>query len=66
MTELKVGDTVALKSGGPTMTVASGTFGRPPSANCQWFDGPTMKVGAFPVDALKSVAVTDEKSRRHA
>ena len=66
MTELRVGDTVVLKSGGPRMTVASGSFGRPPSVTCQWFDGPTMKVGTFPVDGLKVTAGTEENSRRHA
>jgi uncharacterized protein YodC (DUF2158 family) len=38
--EIKAGDVVQLKSGGPVMTVASvGDYMGEPSAWCEWFDG---------------------------
>ena len=53
MAEIKIGDTVVLKSGGPPMTVASGVFGLPPSVTCQWFERDSVKKGTFPVETLK-------------
>ena len=52
--ELKPGDTVQLKSGGPVMTVTSigddyGTL----SAWCAWFDGKKPCNGTFPTVTLK-------------
>ena len=52
--QIKVGDVVALKSGGPSMTVNSiadhyGTL----TAWCAWFDGKKQSTGTFPVTSLK-------------
>jgi len=42
---IKVGDVVALKSGGPSMTVAEvGEY----DMKCQWFDGLKLVEGWFP------------------
>lgn len=51
--EIKAGDVVVLKSGGPSMTVNSvgdryGTL----SAYCTWFDGKKQVEGVFPVTSL--------------
>jgi uncharacterized protein YodC (DUF2158 family) len=56
--EIKVGDQVELKSGGPTMTVDS--LGKPTigamQANCSWFDEKNKKQKAsFPLTSLKRV-----------
>jgi uncharacterized protein YodC (DUF2158 family) len=56
--EIKIGDTVQLKSGGPTMTVAKvrewkGVM----EARCEWFDGKQNKDGIFPLTSLKLVDV---------
>ena len=50
MTQLKPGDIVRLKSGGPPMTVA----GRAPSGNylCCWFAGNEVKTDTFDPDCL--------------
>jgi len=56
MAELKEGDVVELKSGGPKMTVKSPKAGM--SGNeviCQWFDGKELKNGSFRADSLKKV-----------
>ena len=38
--ELKVGDVVRLKSGGPAMTIENiDTYGKGKGATCTWFDG---------------------------
>jgi uncharacterized protein YodC (DUF2158 family) len=53
--ELTEGSRVRLRSGGPTMTVASVT-GTPPLAACVWFDkGRTMKSANITPEALELV-----------
>lgn len=49
---IEVGATVELKSGGPTMTVASIKDG---TARCMWFRDGVQKVGGFPILALKTI-----------
>jgi len=52
--QIKDGDVVALKSGGPKMTVSrledNGTM-----AVCAWFDGNKRDFGTFPVTSLVKV-----------
>jgi uncharacterized protein YodC (DUF2158 family) len=60
--ELKVGDVVVLRSGGPAMTVAS--FKRckdaPPLVECNWFaDGSELEQGAFAPGLLKRLDIDD-------
>ena len=55
--EIKVGDVVHLKSGGPDMTVSeigkSGMSGTGAlSAWCSWFDKGDEKKGVFPLTSL--------------
>lgn len=54
MAEIKAGDTVRLKSGGPLMTVSS--VGRDTHdvlrAWCDWFEGTKAHNGSFPVTSL--------------
>ena len=47
---LQVGQSVVLKSGGPTMTVVSLDGDQ---AHCTWFAGTTVKTHAFPAAGLK-------------
>jgi len=47
---LQVGQSVVLKSGGPTMTIVSLDGDQ---AQCTWFAGSTVKTHAFPVAGLK-------------
>lgn len=58
--QLKAGDVVQLKSGGPHMTVSKlrEWQGRT-EANCDWFEGTTAKYGSFPLTSLK--IVTEER-----
>jgi uncharacterized protein YodC (DUF2158 family) len=56
--EIKTGDTVQLKSGGPVMTADwvednHGVI----SAYCTWFAGTKKEGATFPVTSLKRVAV---------
>ncbi len=57
MDEIKPGDIVELKSGGPRMTVtdvgktASGVL----SAWCEWFDDSKVQKAVFALQALKRV-----------
>lgn len=56
--ELKEGDVVMLKSGGPKMTVAQvATFmgHSGPMAQCQWFENKKMETALFPPSSLKKV-----------
>lgn len=61
MEEIKPGDVVQLKSGGPTMTVVGfdlGMPGQPPdksNVRCVWFVQDTKKSDLFPVVSLKKV-----------
>jgi uncharacterized protein YodC (DUF2158 family) len=53
MDAFKVGDTVRLKSGGPTMTVENtGDFHGKPFVNCVWFEKSKCERGQFPPEAL--------------
>jgi uncharacterized protein YodC (DUF2158 family) len=59
MPELKTGDVVRLKSGGPKMTIDSiDDYGSGNSSNiramCIWFDGGERKEGNFPPEALET------------
>jgi uncharacterized protein YodC (DUF2158 family) len=52
--QLKEGDLVQLKSGGPVMTVVNpGGFSGWPV--CNWFEGSAVKSGSFPPAALRKV-----------
>ncbi len=56
MSELKIGDVVQLKSGGPQMTID--TIGETmyedyQSAWCTWFDKNTEQKGTFPLTSLQ-------------
>ena len=53
MAEFKIGDIVALKSGGPLMTVDSVPSGEIQHINCVWFDDVTVKRWTFNAEALK-------------
>ena len=55
--EIKAGDVVQLKSGGPHMTVSKlrEWQGRT-EAHCDWFEGLTAKYGSFPLTSLRIVA----------
>lgn len=61
MEEIKKGDVVQLKSGGPEMTVSDyGVImpGQPPDKSmvqCVWFDQNTKKSDLFPVASLKKI-----------
>ena len=69
-TELKVGEIVKLKSGGPEMTINSlnqaynadeGTHnGKVVSITAQWFAGKKLDKGTFPID---SVSIVDKESK---
>lgn len=55
---LQKGETVRLKSGGPTMTIELiGQFGLEdtPSAKCVWFDGKDPKEKVFALDVLEFI-----------
>lgn len=53
---IRLGDVVALKSGGPMMTVDSveDRYGTT-SAYCTWFDGKKKQTDAFPVMSVEIV-----------
>ncbi len=52
--EIKPGDVVQLKSGGPKMTVARlETFSGKVMVVCDWFDGQKTDRNTFPVESLK-------------
>ena len=48
--ELKVGDTVRLKSGGPLMTIESIEDKK---AFCNWFSNDELKNGTFNIETLE-------------
>ncbi|GAG89776.1 unnamed protein product [marine sediment metagenome] len=55
--ELKIGDTVELKAGGPPMTIADyAADGK--RFRCQWFVGEKLEEGFFTPDSLKLVNET--------
>ena len=53
MSEIKNGDTVKLKSGGPVMTVIETDREDSNSVLCIWFTGTERKHHAFPKHTLK-------------
>jgi uncharacterized protein YodC (DUF2158 family) len=63
--QIKVGDVVQLKSGGPKMTVDKlhEWQGRT-EANCDWFEGTKQQSGSFPLTSLN--IVTERGSRASA
>jgi uncharacterized protein YodC (DUF2158 family) len=61
MDELKVGDVVRLKSGGPDMTVV-GVISKE-LLMCNWFDGQTVKASHFPHEALQKASDGQEGER---
>jgi len=51
--ELKVGDTVQLKSGGPIMTIEKiGMYGAERKAACVWFEKSKKMQGVFSLTSL--------------
>ncbi|RIV42279.1 YodC family protein [Flagellimonas pelagia] len=52
MSELKLGDVVFLKSGGPEMTIYK-VSERNNQVGCKWFDGKELKYGAFIKEELQ-------------
>ncbi|MFC7051458.1 YodC family protein [Hansschlegelia quercus] len=50
--KFKVGDTVQLKSGGPSMTVSSGKNNND-QYHCTWFKGASLETGYFKEETLK-------------
>jgi uncharacterized protein YodC (DUF2158 family) len=61
MPELKVGDVVQLKSGGPKMTIAN-TKSNPAGILCVWFDDTEPKSSRFPPETLQPVKKSPKKS----
>jgi len=51
--ELKPGDLVALKSGGPVMTLAGKDEGDETGVRCFWFVGGDHRVAVFPEATLE-------------
>lgn len=52
--DIKAGDTVQLKSGGPAMTVKQvAELHGAVTAWCDWFDGKKAMNGTFPVTSLR-------------
>jgi uncharacterized protein YodC (DUF2158 family) len=55
MSEFRIGDTVRLKSGGPTMTVTSVLpLGGSRLFECAWFEGEKAHSERFPAGALEA------------
>jgi uncharacterized protein YodC (DUF2158 family) len=57
MSDIKAGDRVQVKSGGPTMTVES--IGKDGTVYCVWFDGSTEKKSNFNSASLQKVDVAE-------
>ncbi len=58
MAEIKAGDIVQLKSGGPKMTVSTVSTpmgGTTLHAWCDWFEGTKKVQGSFPLTSLRIV-----------
>jgi uncharacterized protein YodC (DUF2158 family) len=54
MADIKVGDVVEIKSGGPDMTVSKvEDWNGAMRATCDWFDGKSMQTSYFPLTSLK-------------
>lgn len=56
--DFKIGDTVKLISGGPTMTVKKNDYDE---VECQWFAGKKLASGYFPPGSLTKVKADEEK-----
>lgn len=56
MTNIKIGDVVRLKSGGPSMTVTHTGNAHETRCSCSWFAGNEAMSGKFPADALQPEA----------
>lgn len=53
MADLKIGDVVTLKSGGPSMTIENiGVYMYETKALCTWFDGNKKISDTFKLEAL--------------
>ena len=63
MPDLKVGDVVQLKSGGPKMTITS-TKANQAGVLCTWFDKSEVKSSRFPVEVLQQFKRTRKKTTR--
>lgn len=61
MAQLKAGDVVKLKSGGPKMTVES-TASNPAGVLCTWFDKAEKKSSCFQPEALEAVGKKAKKA----
>jgi uncharacterized protein YodC (DUF2158 family) len=61
MAQIKVGDVVQLKSGGPKMTVES-IEANPAGILCTWFDGADKKSSCFQPDALEPAPKKTKKA----
>jgi uncharacterized protein YodC (DUF2158 family) len=57
--QLKVGELVQLKSGGPVMTVKEKLS---IDYRCQWFAGKKLETGVFPPDSLQPAAAPPAKA----
>jgi len=67
VSELKNGDIVELKSGGPKMTIDFiGHVGDPQKADCSWFKGDAHHSGTFPVTSLKPYVARKRASTKIA
>jgi uncharacterized protein YodC (DUF2158 family) len=53
--DIKVGDVVQLRSGGPVMTVGSRGGNNHAYVGCVWFDGSNVKEHGFSVELLRLV-----------
>ena len=57
MNELKAGDCVVIKSGGPKMTIKAihkhGSTSQKDVAECVWFDYNSLKEGFFVLESIK-------------
>lgn len=53
MSEIKIGDVVRLKSGGPAMTVTHTGNAQETRCRCSWFAGNEAMSGHFPAEALE-------------
>lgn len=53
MENLKLGDTVQLKSGGPIMTLGKETSSGSGAFSCNWFDDGAVKQAVFYAEQLK-------------
>ena len=61
MAQIKVGDVVKLKSGGPKMTVES-TKSNPAGVLCTWFDNAEKKSSFFQPEALEPASKKAKKA----